>query len=877
MRPLLRFVLALLPGEFQHAYRADLDATVRAQQRDASSRPADRRFLWSTIADVCKVAPGLHWDILRRDSSVAWRSMAARPLHTATAALTLALGVGAAVAIFAVLDAVWLQPLPYRNASELVTVGETGNGSQPGPMGYLTFLELRGQSHTLAQLAAASQSIATMTGDGGEAERIALMRASANYFEMVGVAPALGRAFADTEDRPGAARRVVILSDRLWKRRFNGDPAVLRRSIDLNGVTFRIVGVMPAGFEDLVAARLYNNAEAWTPLGYDPSASFACRTCRHLRVFGRLATGRSPAEADRELSLMIAASAAAHPTEYDHPAIRVVPLGETFFAPIRRTLIVLAVAVGLLLLVACGNVSNLLLLRATERSHEVAVRTALGVTVPRLARQFLTESILLAVVGGMAGLPLAWAITRFFVRLAPPQLPRLANVTLDGRALSAALVLVVGSGVLFGLAPLAQFLRRSWAAGIQGAGRRTVGHAAWRLRAALVAFNVAMAAVLLVGSGLLVRSLGDLLAVDVGFNPDRVLTLRVSVGGARFATSDNAANISATTTFYDDVFARVRALPGVEAVAGVTTLPLGGDIDGYGLHVLGRPEPNPEAAPGADRFVVTPDYFRVAGVPLADGRLLDATDRQGAPSVVVVNATLAREIFPGENAIGHRVALGGPDGPPRTIVGVVGDVRHRSLDVPAGYQVYVPQAQWSWAETDLTLLVRGHGDPSSLAGPIRTIIKDVDPAQAVGSVMLYDNVVAAATATRRVAAEIIGLFAVTALILAIVGLSGALGVVARQRQQEIGVRMALGANAALIKRLILRQGLRPAIVGLVSGLAAAAASAGALRSLLYGVGEFDPITFGGVSLVLLSAAVFACLIPAWRASRTSPVVALRSD
>ncbi len=875
MSRLLRIVIWLLPGEFRKAYRADLEATIRAQQRDAAGPVARLELLFSTIADVCRVAPGLHWDILRRDLTFAWRAMAARPMHTATAALTLALGVGAAVAIFAILDAVWLQPLPYRNASELVTVGETSNGGRPGPMGYLTFVDLRTQSHTFSGLAAATQSIATITGGGDEAERINLMRASANYLEMIGVAPAMGRRFSETEDRPGAIRRVVILSDRLWRRHFNGDPNVLARSIDLNGVTFRVIGVMPAGFEDLVASRLYNNAEAWTPLGYDPTADFACRTCRHLRVFGRLAPGRSAGDADRELTQLIETAAGAHPTEYDHPAIRVVPLGETFFGPIKRTLIVLAVAAGLLLLVACGNVSNLLLLRATERSHEVAVRTALGVTPSRLARQFLTESVLLALVGGACGLPLAWAITRFFVRLSPPELPRLANVALDGRALVAALVLVVGSGILFGLAPLAQILRQPWTSGIRGAGRRTGSAAAWRVRGALVAVNVAMAAMLLVGSGLLVRSLAGLLAIDVGFNPDRVLTMRVSVGGARFSTTDNASNISATTAFYDDVLTRVRALPGVEAAAGVTTLPLSGDIDGYGLHVIGRPLANPESAPGADRFVVTPDFFRAAGVPLAAGRLLDASDRQGAPAVVVVNEMLAREIFPGENAIGHQVALGAPNGPPRTIVGIVSDVRHRSLDGPAGYQVYVPQAQWMWAETDLTLLVRGRGEPSSLAAPIREIIRTVDPTQAVDRVRLYDQVVAAVTGTRRVAAQVIGLFALAAVILAIVGLSGALGVLARQRRQEIGVRMALGADAGLITRLIMSQGLRPAIAGLLIGLSAAAASAGALRSLLYGVQTLDPVTFVAVSVILLSAALFACVIPAWRASRASPVVALR--
>jgi putative ABC transport system permease protein len=634
---------------------------------------------------------------------------------------------------------------------------------------------------------------------------------------------------------------------------------------------------MPAGFDDLVASQLYQNAEMWTPLGYDPAASFACRTCRHLRVFAKLNDGVSPSQAVQELGGIIQAAAQEHPKEYDTPGVKIVRLSELFLGPVRPVLMVLAGGVVLLLLVACGNVANLLLIRATEREQELAVRTALGVTTSRLVRQLMTESLLLAFAGAAVGIPLAALAIRFVVSLGPSTLPRLANAALDARTLAASLGLAVATGLLFGLAPVWQIRKRALTAGLKDGSRRTASARTWRLRSFLVAGNMAMAAVLIVSSGLVVRSLLGLLAVDTGFDPEHVLTLRISLAGPQYSTPDNAKNIAQTVAFYDQLLEKVRAMPGVEAAAGVTTPPLSGLIDGYGLHVDGRPEANPEAAPSGDRFVVTPDYFRTMRIPLKRGRLLEATDRQGASSVIVVNETLARELFPNADAIGQSLRLGGSDGPPRTIVGIAGDVRHLGLEGRQSYQVYVPQSQWVWAEGDLTLVVRTTGEPLVLTESIRQSARDIDLAQPVTNVAAYADIVRAATGSRRIAAQLLGAFAALALILATIGLYGALGVLAGQRRQEIGVRMALGAAGGQIGALLLAQGLRPALAGLAAGLGIVALAGGVLESLLYGVTGLDPVTFALSAAVLVAAALLACALPVLRASRVNPALALRAE
>ena len=877
---LFRLLLRVLPAEFRDGYAREMEATFAAELRDArrSGRARALLALWfATMADVLRSAPGEHLDVLARDLRFALRSMRVRPAHTLTAVLTLAIGLGANVVMFAVVDAVLLAPLPYRDADALVSIQETSREGAPGNLGYLTFVDLKARARSVSHVVAASQSTATFGGDGQEAERVNAMRVSREYFDLVGVAPVVGRAFTEAEDRPGAARRVVILSDALWRRRFGADPGVIGRPVTIAGTTHVIVGVMPRGFDDLVASRFYDDAELWFPLGYDPAASFACRTCRHLRVFGRLAPGVSVAAAQQELTSLVAQMEQANASAYTSAGALVTTLHDVFLGPVRPALLLLWGGVVLLLLVACANVASLLLLRASERAGEVAVRAALGVTRGRLVRQLLTESVLLSCLGAIAGLLPAWAVVRMIAVAGPTELPRLATAALDGRAVAAAVALALVSGVLFGLAPLRQLLRHDDGVGASGAGRRTAGSATWRARSWLVAVNVAMATVLLAGSGVLVRSVTRLLAVEPGFDAHGVLTLRLWAGGARFDAGETPQQIATAVRYYDDVLTRLRALPGVAAAAAVTTLPMGGGVDGFGLHIQGRFTANPEDAPSADRFVVTPDYFATLAIPLLRGRVIDARDSQTADRVAVINRTTADRLFPGEDPLGHRLLLGDRSGAARTIVGVVGDVRHHGFDREVGLQVYVPQAQWAWSETLMTLVVRTGGDPGALAAPARRALREVDATQAVTDVRVYDDIVATTTSTRRFVAGALVVFAAAALVLALVGLYGALSVTVAQRRMEIGIRLALGARADAIRRMVFLNGLRPVVLGVGVGAVASVFALRAMGELVFEVGPLDPASLAGALGALLVTGAAACLVPARRAGRIDPALALRAE
>jgi putative ABC transport system permease protein len=435
----------------------------------------------------------------------------------------------------------------------------------------------------------------------------------------------------------------------------------------------------------------------------------------------------------------------------------------------------------------------------------------------------------------------------------------------------------MASGVIFGLAPLPQLTRRDGGDELRGAGRRTGGVGMWRARAVLVAGNVAMAAVLLAGSGVLVRSVTRLLAVEPGINPDGVLTMRVWAGGERFSQGETPQQIVTAVAFYDDVLTRVRALPGVITASSVTTLPLGGDIDSFGFHVAGRLTANPADAPSADRFVVTSDYFATIGIPLLRGRLIDARDGPQAERVVLINRAAADTVFAGETPIGRQVMIGPSTAPPRTIVGIVGDVRHRGLDRPVEPQVYVPQAQWVWAETLMTLVVRAAGDPAALAGAVRGAVREVDAAQPVTDVRRYSDVVAATTSTRRFVAGALAVFAALALLLAVVGLYGALSVTVAQRRMEIGIRLALGARAGAIRGMVFLTGLRPVVVGVIVGGTGALAALRGMTDLLFEVRPDDRAALASTMALLLAAGAAACVVPAWRASRIDPARSLRAE
>ena len=877
---LFRWLLGVLPEEFRDGYARELEAAFRAEAREARTRGgrwALLRLWLATMVDVVKSAPGQHLDILGRDLRFALRSMAARPAHTLTAMVTLALGIGANVAMFAVVDGVLFAPLDYRDADQLVAIAETKQGQDPVNMGYLSFVDLKSQARSLSHLVAATQSTATFSGGGLDAERVNAMRVSRGYFDMVGVQPILGRAFTNAEDMPGAARRVVILSDGLWRRRFGADPGVIGRPVVISDIPHVIVGVMPRGFDDIVASRFYKDAGVWFPLGYDPAASFACRTCRHLRVMGRLAPGVTSAAAEAELTQLFERMADVDPMAYTGPGARVTRLRDVFLGPVRPALLLLWGGVAVLLLVACANVASLLLLRASERSGEVAVRAALGVTRARLVRQLLTESALLSAMGALLGLLPAWAAVRLIASAGPAELPRLAGLSLDARAVTVAVLLAMASGVLFGLAPLRQLTRRDAADELRGAGRRTGGVAMWRARAVLVAGNVAMAAVLLAGSGVLVRSVTRLLAVEPGFRPDGVLTMRLWAGGERFSQGEMPQQIATAVAFYNEVLTRVRALPGVISASSVTTLPLGGDIDGFGFHVAGRLTANPADAPSADRFVVTSDYFATMAIPLLRGRLIDARDGAQAERVALINREAADTMFAGEDPIGRQVMIGPSTAPPRTIVGIVGDVRHQGLDRPLAPQVYVPQAQWVWAETLMTLVVRTTGEPTALAAAVRGVVRDIDPAQPVTDVASYADVVASTTSTRRFVAGALGVFAAVALLLAVIGLYGALSVTVAQRRLEIGIRLALGARTTAIRQMVFVNGLQPVIGGVAIGTAVALVALRAMTGLLFEVRATDPAVLSGAAALLLVAGAAASVGPAWRASRIDPARSLRAE
>ncbi|MGH9370851.1 MAG: ABC transporter permease, partial [Vicinamibacterales bacterium] len=713
-----RVVVRVLPAELRDAYARDIEITFRAARRGITVDDGAAAPMWgirlarlwaATVGDLIRTGLSEHLDILRRDLRVALRVMRARPLHTLTALVTLAIGIGANTAMFSVVDAVLLAPLPYRDPSAVVSVQETRLGRDAGTTGYLSFVDVRQRARSFTEMAAPASATATID-DGREAERVSAMRVSHSYFEMLGLLPARGRSFSEADDAPGPARQVVIISDGLWRRRFGGSADAVGRPVFIDGRPFTIVGIMAPTFGDLVSARIYDGAELWMPLGYDRAAPFACRTCRHLRVFGRLAPGMSQEQAEREVTEIYQALERTHPQDYRGAAARITTLGSAFLGPVRPVLLVLWAGVGLLLVVACSNVANLQMLRASERAQEMAVRTSLGVTNGRLIRQMLTESTLLAILAGLLALAPAYTAIRAVALNGPSDIPRIADVFLSGRALLVCSVLTVLAGLMTGIAPVLQVLRAPSHAVLQGAGRRTSSRATWRVRSALVAGNVAMAVVLLVGSALLVRSLLGLLAVAPGFDPSQSVTMQISLSGDRYHSRiDPAQAVARIIGFYEEVLRRARGLPGVESAGAVSTLAMGVNRDRTGFHIEGRPHDNPAAAPNAHRFAVTAGLLQTMRIGLVSGRYLDERDQQTSEPVVVIGRRTAEELFPGENPLGRRVALGPPTGRLRTIVGLVNDVRHEGLDEPPGYQVWVPYLQWRGAETTMTVVLRSSG------------------------------------------------------------------------------------------------------------------------------------------------------------------------
>ncbi|HEX7049876.1 MAG TPA: ABC transporter permease [Longimicrobiales bacterium] len=810
-------------------------------------------------------------DTILRDLRYAARQLLKRPGFTAIAVLALALGIGANTAVFSVVDAVLLEPLPFKEPERLMVLWEQETAvpdRPPEPTSAATFQDWRAQSRTFDELAAWVYSGFALTG-AGEPEEIGTVRASANLFRLLGVEPALGRAFLPEEEQPGR-HRIVILSHGLWQRRFGGDPGILGRSLTLDGEPYAVVGVMPAGFrfpDD-------DDVGMWVPLSYLPY-ELRSRGQRMFNVVGRLAADATLEQAQNEMSTIAGRLAVQYPEAHRGWDVLVQPAREVVIGETRPALLVLLGAVAFVLLIACANVASLLLARAADRQREIAVRSALGASRRRLVRALLVESGLVALLGGAAGLLLAvWGLD-LILALAPEGLPRWNVIRIDGDVLAFTTFAAAATALLAGLAPALNASRAAPASALrEGSDRTTEGAGGRRLRHAMIVAEVALSIVLLVGAGLLIRSFHRLSNVDPGFDADHLLAAAIFLPDNRYP--DDARQIH----FFESLLERVRSLPGVTSVGAVTTLPMnpvGIDHD-MPFRVPGTPEALADPLPQADFRIASEGYFRTMGIPLLRGRGFTARDRADAPCVIVVNETFVQRFLPpGSDPLRESVVIGDDPGDPACdIIGVVGNVRHRGLDAVPRPEFYVAFRQ-VYSYGTLTLAVRTTRDPLALAQAVKEQVFALDPALPVAELATMDALVADSVADRRFHLSLLGAFAALAVILAASGIYGVISYTVAQRTREIGIRIALGARRGEVLRAVLGQGARLAALGAAFGLAGALLLTRSLAGMLYEVSPTDPLTFGGVAAVLAAIALLASWLPARRAARVDPMVALRSE
>ena len=804
-----------------------------------------------------------------QDARYGIRMLLRAPGFTIAALVTLALGIGANTAIFSVVNTVLLRPLPYAEPHRLVVLGDRGQNGRASNTDFTTFSDIRDRNQTFESLALMRSWWPTLVA-GGEAERLPAVRVSWTFFSMLGVRPALGRDFLPEEDRPDR-RRVVILSDGLWRRRFAADPAIVGRTIRMNDVGFQVVGVMPPDFEPLISGHFYASAQIWAPIGYDTSLREACRGCQHLKGIGRLRSDVTTHQAIADLNGIRRQLAVEHPTDYPPGEMTALLLGDEIAGAVRTPLFILFGAVGFVMLIACANVANLLLSRAAGRSREIAVRAALGAGRARLVRQLLTESTILGLAGGALSLAVAEVVVRGVATIAPVSIPRLDRVAIDGTVLAFTLALSALTGFGFGLVPALRGssfrLRESLASDT----RTGTGAGSYRARHLLVIADLALALVLLAGAGLMLKSVKGLMLADPGFSADRVLTAQFSLVGEAYREDP------AVLAFQNRVLEKVTALPGVEAAALAGQVPMGLNWDTWGFHIEGLMHANTAEDPSVQRYSVTPDYFRTMQIPLTRGRLIGTSDVTNGLPVVVISESTAK-LWSGADPIGRRVRIGGPTSPWRTVIGIVGDVRHVRLDedTQQSAAMYLPQSQVTDSFLVLALKAKG-AEPERLTPAIRGILKDLDPAVPVYDVARLDDLLTRSFADRRFVMRLLGAFSVLALLLAAVGLYGVVSYTVSQRTREMGLRVALGARPSDILRLVLGGGLGTVAAGLGVGLGGAFLLTRFLDSMLFNVPANDPTAIIGAVITLASVAVVAHWLPARRALRIDPAIALRQD
>jgi putative ABC transport system permease protein len=783
---------------------------------------------------------------------------------TLIAVLTLALGIGANTAIFSIVNALLLRPLPFPDADRLVWVEEVSkqtNTSQAAWGGH--FLAWQEQSQTLADIAQIDSATWPLTS-AGEPERVEVGRIPASFLPMLGVQPLIsGRNFTAAEDSPGDTR-VAILSHGLWQRRFGSAQDIVGRSITLNEANFTVIGVLPANF------RFFYRYDVWVPLALDPQAELAGEKRSFQSTVARLKPSVSLEQAQMELDTLLQRYEMTRPEGMSRidSRTRLVPLQEHFLGERRRPLLLLLGAVMLVLLIACANVVNLMLARAVTRQRELAIRAALGAGRLRLVRQMLTECLLLAVAGGAAGLLLAYWLTGLLGSLNSPdtfgELGRLAVITIDWRVLGFSLLISLVAGLLCGFLPALQLSRPDLSGSLKEGGRGSGFHSR-RLRSALMVSEVALAIVLLIGAGLLIRSFVKLLDVNPGYRAENLLT-------ARLVLPPRYRNNPQRVQFYEQLLQRLAVLPGVTSVGATSHLPLTGYNMGSTLRVEGRlPQPG-EQEPGAPVARVNPDYFRTMGISLRAGRLFSDGDTESAPSVALLSETLARKLFPSDDPLGKRLAVGGLNA---TIIGVVSDIRYTGLDGEVEQAVYLTYRQLP--RSGMALVLRSTMEPSSLTPALRNALQEIDPALPVYDVMTMNERLSNSVAARRFNLVLLGSFAALALLLAGVGVYGVISYIVTGRTHEIGIRMALGAQSTDVLGLFIKQGMALVLLGVGLGLLGAFALTRLMTNLLFEVGANDPLTFVGVALLLSLIALLACYLPARRATKVDPLVALRYE
>jgi predicted permease len=831
-----------------------------------------RRWLW--------------FDYLWHDIRFALRMLRKSPGFTAVAVLTIALGIGATTAIFSVVDATLLHPLPYPQSEQLVRIQDDlpGVGAQDVGLSEPEWQDLQ-RSGIFEYVSPTWYDDNNLTGSS-QPTRVSLLIVAPNYFSVLGVKPQLGRAFNPEDHTPGFTLEVVI-SDGLWKRAFGGDPGILGRSLRMDTDLYHVVGVMPPGYHDPGQTIRDRNIEVWAATSFygPPLADHPLRNRRNLpTAIARLKPGLTITTAQSRADALVASLQKQFPVDYPLQSawtVRLVPLKESVVGNVRQSLFLLLGAVGLVLLIGCVNVANLLLARASARGREMAIRQALGAARTRLTRQLLTESLFLCLLGGIAGLAILVCTKEFLLRLVPESLPRLNEVSISWGVLLFALGASLVAGVVFGLAPalhagrldLTHMLKRE-GRGSGGSGKQA------RTRRVLVVTEFALSLVLMIVAGLLLRSFWDLLNAPLGFNPQSVMTVRTRLPYPNDPKTDVYGTPSQEAPFFREVLRRSRTLPGVEeaAVGDLGAVPLGHDRNNQNPPVpliLEGHEAQSSDAPLVDDSIVTPEYFHLMGMTLLRGRLFCDFDNEKAPEVAVINEAMAQTYWPNEDPLGKHLKLSRRASSWTTVVGIVADARTESLEDARVPQIYA--SLYQKGAHHLAIFLRGHLDHAAIPGEVREQVQSVDATLPVFGAQTVNETVSASLSERRFSMEIVALFALTALLLAGLGIYGVISYIVSERTHEIGIRLALGAERRTIQQMVLRQGLRLALAGAAVGLVCALIVSHLMAGLLYGVRPTDPLTFVGVALLLIGVALLACYIPARRAIRVDPLVALRHE